>query len=305
MESLRRLFSFSKGERIAAFTLLTIILVLVVMCLLRPFRYTPSETVFHNLDSLLLLRETALKEMQEKNNVAEKQVNGLHPFPFDPNTLTEEEWRQMGFTDRQIRNIVNYKAAGGKFYSKKDFGKLYTISESDYIQLESYIALPETAQSTRKKTYDMNQNSCTEGNGIIKPVSKVIPIVDINTVDSITLIELPQIGPYIAYRIITYRDKLGGFIDKDQLREVKGMDSARCNIAFPYIRLDSIEIHRIDINRSDFKTLVHHPYLSYNQVKTIVNHREKRGMIKNWTQLQMVVGDAEPLNPMMESYLKY
>jgi hypothetical protein len=37
----------------------------------------------------------------------------------------------MGLTDRQVRNIMNYKAKGGKFYSKNDLGKLYTISEEE------------------------------------------------------------------------------------------------------------------------------------------------------------------------------
>ena len=130
-------------------------------------------------------------------------------------------------------------------------------------------------------------------------------MVDLNTVDSTTLVELPQIGPYTAVRILEYRDKLGGFVDKEQLRAVKGMDEARFAAIEPYINLGETEIRKIDINRADFKTLVHHPYLSYEQVKLIFNQREKRGMIKNWEQLKALLREEGEVNPLLELYVKY
>ena len=126
-----------------------------------------------------------------------------------------------------------------------------------------------------------------------------------NTVDSTTLVELPQIGPYTAVRIIEFREKLGGFVDKEQLRDVKGMDDARFAAIQPYINLGAVEIRKVDVNRADFKTLVHHPYLSYEQVKRIVNQREKRGMIKNWTQLEALLKEEGEVNPLLEQYVKY
>lgn len=305
MEWLRRLLSFGKGERIAVFTILTLIMLIVVLCLLRPFRPAPSETAFHNLDSLLMLREAALKELQEKEAERVTQVNELHPFPFNPNTMTEEEGLQMGLSDRQVHNIINYRNSGGHFYSKKDLGKLYSISESDFEQLEPFIVLPEVSRDTRASREKAKTKETKNDAETPKPVKKEIPIVDINSVDSATLVELPQIGSFTAGRIIEYREKLGGFIQLEQLHEVKGVDSARYATILPYLRLENVEIQQLDVNRSDFKTLVNHPYLSYNQVKAIVNHREKKGMIKNWTQLQTVVGEKEPINPLIESYLKY
>ena len=305
MEWLRRLLSFGKGERIAVFTILTLIMLIVVLCLVRPFRPAPNETVFHNLDSLLMLREAALKELQEKEVERVTQVNELHPFPFNPNTMTEEEGLQMGLSDRQVHNIINYRNSGGHFYSKKDLGKLYSISESDFEQLEPFIVLPEVSRDTRASREKAKVKETKNDTETPKPVKKEIPIVDINSVDSATLVELPQIGSFTAVRIIEYREKLGGFIQLEQLHEVKGVDSTRYATILPYLRLENVEIQQLDVNRSDFKTLVNHPYLSYNQVKAIVNHREKKGMIKNWTQLQTVVGEKEPINPLIESYLKY
>lgn len=302
MDSLRKWFSFNKGERIAIITLLVLILGLVLACLFRPSRQSLSDESLHNLDSLLALRQAAIEAQQQSEKPQE--VNELHPFPFNPNTISEEEWLQMGLTDRQVRNIMNYKAKGGKFYSKNDLAKLYTISEEDFAQLEPYIVLPEVSRGASNKTFSKKQEKPSYEEKP-KPEKKPIPVVDLNTVDSTTLVELPQIGPYTAVRIIEFREKLGGFVDKEQLRDVKGMDEARFAAIQPYINLGAVELRKVDVNRADFKTLVHHPYLSYEQVKRIFNQREQRGMIKNWKQLEALLMEEGEVNPLLEHYLKY
>jgi DNA uptake protein ComE-like DNA-binding protein len=304
MDSMRKWFSFSKGERVAIITILALILLLILACLFRPSRKSLSDASLHNLDSLLVLRQAAIELQQQQQAEKPQEVAELHPFSFNPNTLTEEEWLQMGLTDRQVRNIMNYKAKGGKFYSKSDVGKLYTISEEEFAQLEPFIVLPEVQRNTSYKAASKKKEE--QKGAEPKPAEKKpIPIVDLNTVDSITLVELPQIGPYTAVRIIEFREKLGGFIDKEQLRDVKGMDDARFAAIQPYINLGEVEIRKVDVNRADFKTLVHHPYLNYEQVKRIVNQREKRGMIKSWAQLEELIKEEGEVNPLLEQYVKY
>ncbi len=313
MDSLRKWFSFSKGERVAIITILALILLLILACLFRPSRKSLSDESLHNLDSLLALRQAAIELQHQQQAEKPQEVVELHPFPFNPNTLTEEEWLQMGLTDRQVRNIMNYKAKGGKFYSKNDLGKLYTISEEEFAQLEPFIVLPELARGKKANTKATSQGGVStlrqaQGSttATTAPIEKkAIPIVDLNTVDSTTLVELPQIGPYTAVRIIEFREKLGGFINKEQLRDVKGMDDARFAAIQPYINLAAVEIRKVDVNRADFKTLVHHPYLNYEQVKRIVNQREKRGMIKNWAQLEELIKEEGEVNPLLEQYVAY
>ena len=41
--------------------------------------------------------------------------------------------------------------------------------------------------------------------------------LDINVIDSSVLEKLPGIGPYLAGKIIKYRNKLGGFYNKNQI----------------------------------------------------------------------------------------
>ena len=289
--------SFNKGERIAIIIFMAIILVLVLAIALKPSRVPLDESNLHNLDSLLALRQAGLDEQKGKDS--------LMLFPFNPNTMTEEEGRRLGFTESQIRNILNYRDKGGQFRIQSDLGRLYTISEEDYLRLEPYIDLPKQRQETLTASSSKKGKTCADEYDHTRPAPREIPHVELNTVDSATLVELPQIGPYIAMRIIEYRERLGGYADLEQLREVKGVDSTRFDIITPYIDTGEQELRKIDVNRDDFRTLVRHPYLNYEQVKRIFNQREKRGMIKNWKQLEALIKEAGEVNPWLEYYVKY
>ena len=304
MDSFRKWFSFSKGERVAIITILALILLLILACLFRPARKSLSDASLHDLDSLLALRQAAIEQQQQQQAEKPQEVIELHPFPFNPNTITEEEWRQMGLTDRQVRSIMNYKAKGGRFYSKSDVEKLYTISEEESAQLEPFIVLPEVARGNASRPASKKQESQTFDDKP-KPERKAVPVVDLNTVDSTTLVELPRMGGYMASRIIAFREKLGGFVEVEQLLDVKGLDSTRFAAMRPYLLIGDAETQRIDVNRADFKTLVGHPYLSYEQVKRIFRQRETRGMIKNWAQLEELLKEEGEVNPLLEHYLSY
>lgn len=104
-------------------------------------------------------------------------------------------------------------------------------------------------------------------------------IIEINSADSLTLLDLPGIGPVFAKRIIKYRQMLGGFVYPEQLQEVYGMDSARLSGFINQIRIDTSEIRKMDINKATFKELLAHPYLEYEQVKAIARFRDKKGLL--------------------------
>lgn len=156
--------------------------------------------------------------------------------------------------------------------------------------------------TTSKSSSPSASSSNPTASNSLSNSSKAIPILELNATDSIALVDLPQIGEVMASRIQRYRDRLGGFVCFEQLYEVKGMDSARFATVMPYLQLDPAAIHKLEVNRDEFKTLLRHPYLEYDQVKAIVNHRERKGLIRNWEQLQGIVGEV---NPLLEKYLEY
>jgi DNA uptake protein ComE-like DNA-binding protein len=128
--------------------------------------------------------------------------------------------------------------------------------------------------------------------------------VKLNSADTTELKSLPGIGSFFAKNIVDYRNKLGGFIEKEQLLEVYAFDSTRMSNIENFIIIDSIELRKVDVNNDDFKTILRHPYIEYEDVKKIVNYRESKGMIKNWEQYLKVVG-REDVDERLERYLSF
>ena len=200
---------------------------------------------------------------------------------------------QMAF-----HNLDSMIAAQEKAVMEQSKDQPFTVEVSD-----SKSEKPTTNNLSSKNVTKPAQPSAPKAAESSKPtISKTIPILDINVADSLTLVALPQVGELMASRIHRYRNRLGGFMSLDQLFEVKGMDSARFATIKPYIVIKDPNIKKLDVNRDDFKTLLRHPYLEYDQVKAIVNHREHKGLIKNWEQLKEIVGEV---NPLLEGYLSF
>ena len=170
------------------------------------------------------------------------------------------------------------------------------------LPIEEESEISNAVTNTPVKRVSKPAKSATTKEISIVNENKKIPILDINVADSLSLVELPQIGEVMASRIHRYRNRLGGFVSFEQLYEIKGMDSARYATIHPYIILETKEITKLNVNRDEFKTLLRHPYLEYEQVKAIVNHRERKGLIKNWEQLREITGEV---NPFLEHYLSY
>jgi len=72
-------------------------------------------------------------------------------------------------------------------------------------------------------------------------------------------------------------------------------------------RMSMDEIHELSIlnlNESSFKDIVHHPFLSYDQVKAVKNFQRKYGRIRNMTELlilpEFTVEDTLRLSPYLQ-----
>jgi len=93
--------------------------------------------------------------------------------------------------------------------------------------------------------------------------------IDLNRADSMEFESLPGIGGKTARRIIRYRDRLGGYINKFQLLEIKFFDSSLLlnnNITFI---VDQTAITKIDINHCEMANLYRHPYIGKDLAKII------------------------------------
>lgn len=201
-------------------------------------------------------------------------------FNFNPNNLPLEDWMKMGLSEKQAKSIKNYEAKGGKFKSKSDVKKMYSISDKMYQTIENYIQIPDDNATIQAKEYE---NLKPE----VKPTFKAV-IVDINAADSLELLNIRGIGPAFASRIIKYRNRLGGFHDKSQLKDVWGIDSLKYAALENQIQVNSVELKKINLNKCTFDDLKPFPYLTYKQMNAIIAYRTQHGNYKSPNDLNKI-----------------
>ena len=206
-------------------------------------------------------------------------------FSFDPNGLPANKWQQLGLNDKQIATIKNYAAKGGRFYKTEDVKKIYAITAADYARLKPYINISEDAYTDSK----------------IKPGV----VVEINTADSAKLTRVRGIGPAFAKRIVEYRNRLGGFLNKEQLKEVYGIDADKYNQLQNQVSVNPARINKIKVNEVDFEGLRRFPYLTNKQTNAIIQYRKQHGNYQSTTDMQnIVILDADILRK-IEPYIVF
>lgn len=189
------------------------------------------------------------------------------------------------------------------------YGTKCTVNnDQDIALLDSTLALLEKqriAPISLPNQLDRYSTPLSQGNN--KRVShspKKIQAFDINTADTSQLQQLQGIGTVLSARIIKYRDKLGGFVSKAQYREVYGLAplaieimTKRTYIAHEY------QPRQININTDNFKTLIAHPYLTYEQVQSIMSHRVRHGKLSAVKDLLTLGILEETIFERVEPYL--
>jgi competence ComEA-like helix-hairpin-helix protein len=96
------------------------------------------------------------------------------------------------------------------------------------------------------------------------------------------------VGPAFARRIVHYRDKVGGFYSKEQLKEVYGIDEEKYSQIKDGIAVDSKHIIKVNINTATFNELRRFPYLSFKQMDAIVAYRDEHGNYNTLTDLKNI-----------------
>jgi len=128
--------------------------------------------------------------------------------------------------------------------------------------------------------------------------------ISINEKDTTVWKKIPGIGSTFAKRITKYSDLLGGYVSKHQLKEVYGIDEDMFSRIEKYI-IEDEGYQKLAINTLEFKELLRHPYLNYEQVKAVVNLRQKKGNIKSAAELAMLSQFTKDDITRLEPYLSF
>lgn len=304
--TIKKYFTFNNRERNGIILLLAIIVLLIISIQLTPYFIKPpgpavaSLTKAEPLDVQSSSTDTLesampVSELESIGTFHEKKKKEL--FNFNPNTVTPEELNQLGLTPKFVRTFTNYRNKGGHFYKKEDFKKVYGLSDQSYHELEPFIIFENHNEP-------ISLGAISPASNIPKlPIAKEPAILELNTCDSLALLNLRGIGPSFAHRIIAYRNKLGGFYSLEQLKEVYGLDSSKYDLILPQLKLNAQNLNRLNINTVTAEELKKHPYIKYSIANLIINYRNQHGVYKNIEEVKKLRLISDELYSKLEPYL--
>ena len=219
---------------------------------------------------------------KERKTRQEEVRTSVQSFPFNPNTADSMTLLRVGLKPWQVKNLMAYRRAGGRWKDADDFKRLYGLSDEEFQRLRPYVQIPPAVKEVYFTEHDRARQDSLHH---LRPEKFTqLTVLDLNTVDTLTLRKIPGIGVGYSRSIVSYRERLGGFVSVAQLKDIEGLP-ARIEEWFSVE--EQVAVRTISINKSDFKTLVRHPYLSYEQVKVITTHIRKYGSLRSWKDLQL------------------
>lgn len=209
---------------------------------------------------------------------AHEELAPLQLESFNPNQLTFNEWKKLGFSDKQVQIILNYKELiGGRFSSKEQLARCYAISEQKFQELEAYILLPNKQDENRLTKYFSSK--------------KKLNIKEKFDPNNFSVKDWQELGftEKQAEAILKYKRYLGGnFKSKEQFKECFVISDENYALLFPYLilpdkitekREKNVEINQISYTFFDPNDLdiLGWQQLGFTekQAKAILNYRDK------------------------------
>lgn len=204
-------------------------------------------------------------------------------------------------------------------FSKNE--QIENVLQVNYVQVDSahQLLLSKKKQlytTVNKRNLEEEQKSIEKpygerGREVIKESTyfskkKQIQFIDINKADSTQFEQLPAIGEKLSSRIVRYRERLGGFIQIEQVKEVYGISDSAFGVILPYLRQERGFLpQKIDINKADYAMLRRHPYADHVFIKLVLAYRKSHGPFKQKEDLEKIIQlDKTVLNKLIP-YLSF
>lgn len=136
--------------------------------------------------------------------------------------------------------------------------------------------------------------------------SQPLQSFDINTADETQLSTIKGTGPVLSARIVKFRNQLGGFISEAQYQEVYGLRPEVAERLKQHTYISAI-FHptKLDINTAGAQTLAAHPYITYQQARSMVRYRAQHGPFLTTESLSALAlidkATLEKLNPYLSA----
>lgn len=284
MSWLKDYFSFSKRERNAFIGLVIIIVVFIFLPDFFSAGRSPA-TISDQVGKELV----AVMDSQRNNSSPRRdqvwQTSSAPPptkarlFAFDPNTLDEAGFIELGLTPKTARTIINYRNKGGRFRKPDDLRKIYSLDKTNADRIVPFARIAETYPTNHYRAEARSDNRS-------KPA---VTTIDINTASVEEWKALSGIGDVLSARIVKFRERMGGFASIDQVAKTYGLKDSTFQLIRPYLTLATPAVNKININTAWESELMECDGVSKEIAQAIIIYRKQKGRFQTIDDLKKIV----------------
>lgn len=249
--------------------------------------FAVSEEKYAQLENFILLPESN-SEAKVNSNFKSFEKKSLHiTRKFNPDQLSQRDWENMGFSEKQAAAILKYKNyLGGSFVSKEKLKECFIINDENYQKLEPYLILPSKTPA--------NFNPYLAKSGLSKKKFQQTNF-DPNILDTEGWMAL-GFSEKQANVIVNYRDRnlKGSFKTLDDIKNCFVISAEKFEELKPFIKLnpstmaknsenkkpefkqEKTDFSKTDLNSITFKQLLEFG-LDEKSAGSIIGFRKKLG----------------------------
>ena len=266
---------------------IVLLVILIIGTLVAVKHFKPQDEGEHNWTSDSVRtqfadyqqKQDSIRKKQWKKKYARDTIE-IRMQKFDPNTADSSTLVHLGFKPWQAKNMLKYRAKGGKYRKAEDMKKLYGMTDSMYQALVPYIDI------AREEKDSLEVDSTKIGHLLKWESENKDTVLNLRTADTTELKMVRGIGSYRARQIVRYREQLGGFVRVEQVMEAKGMERLEADSILKWFVLDSVMVEQIYVNQASTQRLSKHPYLRFEQAKAIYELRRKKIKLNSVNDLE-------------------
>ena len=265
--SMRSFFRYTRQEKRGIVFLLFLIALVQCGIFYLDFSAGRSAHSLVEVDSLAIAFVDSAKQ-------AARAADTLPIRPFNPNFISDYKGYLLGMTPEEIDRLHAFRKEGRYVRDAEEFRRVTGISDSLLKRISPYFNFPKFRRSQSKKNLRPALTSQKK---------------DLNSVTAADLQAVSGIGPVLSDRIVRFRKSLGGFLVKEQLLDVYGLDTSVAKRAMAAFSLKQIPvIKRINLNTAGVEELTQLVYLNRRMARSIIAYREAHGKFDSIEQLTKI-----------------
>lgn len=268
VNTIKGYFKFTREQRKGLIVLFGIIVILQLVYFFVDFNVIQKQ--YPDKEKWLSLQS----EIDAAKLETSSGLSKMHSF--NPNFISDYKGYKLGMSVQEIDRLLTFRKNNKFVNSAKEFQNVTKVSDSLLNAIAPYFKFPDWV--SHKKDFAAYKNF---SNTTFAKKEKIVQ-TDINLATKEDLIKIFGIGEAISTRILSQKEKLGGFVSMEQLKEVWGLSpEVIMNLNTHFVVLKLPNLNKIDVNNASLKELSQFFYFKYDLARQIVKYRSMNGNFEN------------------------